>query len=142
MVEMTGRILGIDYGEKRIGLALSDPLGITAQPLETLHRTRIKEDLNHLKNLIRDHDVTRIVIGLPLNMNGSEGFMVDSTRAFSKELQEATSVEIIEIDERLTSHQAMQALDTASVKGRKKKKNIDAISAQIILQTYMNSMPS
>jgi putative Holliday junction resolvase len=140
MAEITGRILGIDYGEKRIGLALSDPLGMTAQPLQTLQRTRTKEDLDALAAIISEHDVTRIVIGLPLNMDGTEGFMVDSMRAFSGALHDLISLEIIEVDERLTSHQASHALTSASVKGKKRKQKTDIIAAQIILQTHLDSL--
>lgn len=140
MAEITGRILGIDFGEKRIGLALSDPLGMTAQPLQILHRTRTKEDLDKLVEIIGDRDVSRIVIGLPLNMDGSEGFMVESMRAFSFALHDLLPIEIIEVDERLTSHQATLALNTASVKGKKRKQNRDIIAAQIILQTYLDSI--
>lgn len=140
MSELTGRTLGIDYGEKRIGLALSDPLGMTAQPLQILQRTRTAEDLKALVAIIGDHEVVRIVIGLPLNMDGTEGFMVESMRAFSGALLDLLPIEIIEVDERLTSHQATLALNTASVRGKKRKENRDIIAAQIILQTYLDSI--
>lgn len=137
---MVGRILGIDFGLKRIGLAISDPLGITAQPLETLHRTQMKQDLQKIRAIIEEREVEKIVIGLPLNMNGSEGFMVATMRSFTRELKDFIGLEIIEIDERLTSQQAGQALQSAAVKGKHRKKSIDTISAQIILQTYLNSI--
>ena len=139
---MSARILCIDFGEKRIGLAISDPLGILARPLEVIERKRSKEDYYTLLAVVEEHDVEKIVIGLPLNMDGSEGFMVRAMRAFSAELQKICKIEIIEFDERLTSHQAGRALASASPKGKKKRKTkIDAVSAQIILQTYLDSLP-
>lgn len=134
------RILGIDYGEKRIGLALSDPLGITARPFKLLVRTKLSQDLKEIQALLEEHEITKVVIGLPLNMDGSEGFMVEASRKFSSALSEIHTIEIIEMDERLTSQQADMALKSASLRGAKKKKHIDAVSAQIILQTYLDSI--
>ena len=119
---------------------MSDPLCITAQPLEILTRTKETEDLIRLKEIIQEYDVQKIVIGLPLNMDGSEGFMVASMRAFARALTAVIPIEMIEVDERLTSHQAALAINKVSKKGKKKKKNIDSISAQIILQTYLDSI--
>lgn len=140
MDELPGRILCIDFGEKRIGLAISDPLGITAQPLNLLVRKDKESDFQEILKLVRELDVTRIVIGLPLNMDGSEGFMVKAVREFSKELEKRSQLEIIEMDERLTSLQASRALNQGALKGKEKKQKIDSLSAQIILQTYMNSI--
>ena len=137
---MTGRILGMDFGEKRIGLAISDPLGITTQPLEVLVRKSLQDDLGKIHEIIQEYDVKIIAVGLPLNMDGSEGFMVQSVRAFTKALQDKSGpVEIIEVDERLTSLQAGRVLNQASIKGKDKKKRIDSLSAQIILQTHLDS---
>lgn len=136
------RLLGIDYGKKRIGLAVSDPLRITAQPLKTITLDEKTEPFTEIIAIIDEYDVEKIVIGLPLNMDGSEGFMVESIREFSTRLQEKHPIEIIEMDERLTSRQAGMALAAASQKGKKKKKKIDNVSAQIILQTYLDSNPS
>ncbi len=135
-------MLGIDYGEKRIGLALSDPLGITAQPIKLLVRKGTEEDFDHIKDIVQESGVTRIVIGLPLNMDGSEGFMVQAVRKFKQRLQEKCGIEILELDERLTSLEAERILNQAAVKGKEKKKRRDSISAQIILQTYLNSLPT
>jgi putative Holliday junction resolvase len=142
MAEDHPRILGIDYGEKRIGLAISDPLNITAQPLKLLERTKTGEDLALIKELIEEHGVEKVVIGLPLNMDGSEGFMTDAIRRFSEKLKKIHPIEIIEVDERLTSHQADLSLKTAKIRGKRKKSKIDTISAQIILQTYLDSISS
>jgi len=135
------RILGIDYGEKRVGLAISDPLGITAQPLKALIRTHLKEDLQRIIDLIEEYEVEKIVIGLPLNMDGSEGFMVKATRDFYSKLLALHPIEISELDERLTSHQAGLSLRSAAVHGKKRKEKeaVDTIAAQIILQTYLDT---
>jgi putative Holliday junction resolvase len=137
---MVSRFLGIDFGLKRIGLAISDPLGITAQPLELLVRTKLDADVARILAIIEEYEVVKIVIGLPLNMDGSEGFMVESTRAFAAEIKKLSPIEIVEIDERLTSHQASHSLRLSSTKGKKKKERIDCISAQIILRTHMDSL--
>ena len=140
MSDPLGRILGIDYGEKRIGLALSDPLGITAQPLDLLVRTKKSEDYARIARIVEEQGVVRIVIGLPLNMDGTEGFMVKAVRDFTAGLKEKCPVEIVELDERLTSMEAGRALDQASLKGKKRKEKLDCLSARIILQTYLDSM--
>jgi putative Holliday junction resolvase len=133
-----GRILSIDYGEKRIGLAVSDPLGITAHALDLLIRTKVSDDFDKIMELIKEYDVTKVVIGLPLNMDGSEGFMVEAVRKFSAGLKNRCPIEIVELDERLTSMEAERALNQASIKGKKKKAKMDGIAAQIILQTYLS----
>ncbi len=142
MCAAKGRLLSIDFGKARIGLAISDPLGITAQPLEVVDAKIQRKALLEIKALVDKYRVEKIVIGLPLNMNGSEGPMVGSVREFASKLEESCSVKVIEIDERMTSLQAGKALDSASMRGKKKKKKIDSLSAQIILQTYMDSVQS
>lgn len=139
MTEEHPRILGIDYGKKRIGLAISDPLHITAQPLKLLIRTKTREDLKKIKAILEEYNVEKVVIGLPLNMDGSEGFMVDAIRKFSSALRKVHPIEIIEIDERLTSQQADFALHAASLKGKQRKERRDPLAAQIILQTHLDS---
>jgi putative Holliday junction resolvase len=139
---MIGRILGIDFGLKRIGLAISDPMGITAYASDVLTRTTLKEDKAKIVLLIDEHEIQTIVIGLPLNMNGSEGYMVRLMREFADELKKEIDIDIIEYDERLTSYQASKALNQAEIRGKRKKKRIDSISAQIILQTYLDSISS
>jgi len=140
MDENFSRILAIDYGKKRIGLAISGPLGITTQPLKAIIRSHIDSDLKIITDKINEYEVDRIVIGLPLNMDGSEGFMVKFMRSFANQLKNKCALEIIEIDERLTSFQAGEILKEAEVKGKRKKEKIDSLSAQIILQTYLDSI--
>jgi putative Holliday junction resolvase len=90
--------------------------------------------------LIEEHEIEKVVIGLPLNMDGSEGFMTDAIRRFSDQLKKIHPIEIIEVDERLTSHQADMSLRSAKIHGKRKKARIDTMSAQIILQTYLDSI--
>ena len=90
--------------------------------------------------LIKEYDVTKIVIGLPLNMDGSEGFMVEAVRKFSAALKARCPIEIVELDERLTSMEAERALNQASIKGKKKKAKVDGMAAQIILRTYLSML--
>ncbi len=136
---MIGRILGIDFGKARIGLALSDPLGITAQPLEIVASERVDDAIARIAALVEEHDVARIVLGLPLNMDGSEGFMVAATREFAVALEKKTSLVPIEWDERLTSSQALSALGRQEKSWKKRKKKLDAVAAQFLLQSYLDS---
>ena len=136
----SGRLLGLDYGKKRIGLAVSDALGLTAHPLKALERTTLQKDLAYLDVIIADYDVTCIVVGLPLHMNGSAGPMVQSMRAFMDHVARRTGIPIVETDERLTTFQAEEYLNAANIRGKKRKARIDSIAAQIILKTYMDSI--
>ena len=136
---MIGRILGIDFGKARIGLALSDPLGITAQPFEVVAFEKIEEAITRIAALVKEHDVARIVLGLPLNMDGSEGFMVAATRDFAVALEKKTGLPSIEWDERLTSSQALSALGRQEKSWKKRKKKLDAVAAQFLLQSYLDS---
>lgn len=137
---MEGRILGIDYGKARIGLALSDPLGITAQPLEVLPVKKKSDALQYIAGLINDRDVRIILIGLPLNMDGSEGAMVTEVRVFSAALAKICGIEPLEWDERLTSAQAISSLALGEKSWKKRKKKVDAVAAQILLQSYLDSL--
>jgi len=139
---MIGRILAIDYGKARIGMALSDPLGITAQPLEVLKVKEVKDALTRIAGIVDEKGVERIIVGLPLNMDGSEGPQVAETRAFAALLRERTGLDPIEWDERLTSRQALSALGKQERSWRKRKEKMDAVAAQILLQSYLDSLPA
>jgi len=134
-----GRILGIDYGRARIGLAISDPLGITAQPVEVIQVKKKEEAVRHIAALIEERDVRAVVIGLPLNMDGSEGFMVQEVRVFSAALEEICGIKAVEWDERLTSSQALSSLALEERSWKKRKNKIDIKAAQILLQCYLDS---
>ena len=132
------RVLGIDYGDRHIGLALSDPLLITAQPLETYELTgRENVDRQHFRDLVAKHDVGEIVIGDPLRMDGSSGTRAEKTRVFAGWLGKAVGKPIVFMDERLTTRQALSVLRGEKLRGKKKKEWEDQIAAVIILSTYL-----
>ncbi len=132
------RILGIDIGTVRIGVALSDAMGWTAQPLEVIRRTRPENDLDRLAELAALHDVEEIVIGLPYNMNGSAGPMAALAREFALKMQERLGLPVREWDERLSSAAAERALLEGDVRRNKRKQVIDKVAAAIILQGYLD----
>jgi putative Holliday junction resolvase len=135
-----GRVLAIDLGKKRIGLALSDPLGITAQGLPTLQRTTIREDLAALESLCRERGVTLIVLGYPLNMSGSEGRQASYTKDFAQRLATRTGIEIRFWDERLTSVEAGRVLKESGISIEKRAKAVDRLAAVLLLESYLDSM--
>jgi putative Holliday junction resolvase len=131
------RILGIDYGDRHIGLALSDPLLITAQPFGSYELTgREKVDRQYFQDLVARHDVVEIVLGNPLRMDGSSGTRTEKTRAFAAWLEKAVGKPVVLVDERLTTRQALKTLDD-KLRGKKKKDWEDRIAAVIILSTYL-----
>jgi putative Holliday junction resolvase len=134
-----GRVLALDVGKKRIGLALSDPLGITAQGLPTLHRTRIREDMDTLAAIAAEHEVTLILVGNPLNMNGQESHQGAYTREFGERLGARTGIEIRYWDERLTSREADRVLRESGVSIEKRARPLDRLSAMILLESYLDS---
>ncbi len=132
------RILGIDYGDRHIGLALSDPLLITAQPLASYELSgHEKEDRAFFRELVAEHDVGEIVVGNPLRMDGSAGTRTDLTRRFAAWLEKATGRPVTLMDERLTTQQALKTLDDVKLRGKKKKDWEDRVAAVIILSTYL-----
>lgn len=133
-----GRILALDLGKKRIGLALSDALGITAQGLPTLQRTRIREDLAALESLIAEHGVTMILMGNPVHMTGREGRQAEYTREFAERLGEQTGIEIRYWDERLTSVEANRVLKQSGISIEKRAKAVDRLSAVILLASFLD----
>lgn len=132
-----GRILGIDYGDVRIGVAMSDETAFLASPLITVING--ENAVDEIVALVQENSVERIVIGLPLNMNGSEGAATDKVRKFSKKLSEKISIPIIESDERLTTVEAHHNLREAGLDGKKRKGVVDMAAAQIILQDYLDN---
>ncbi len=131
------RILAIDYGDVRIGIALSDPLGITAQPFLTLEKN--SNVFNKIAKIVQRYSVEKIIAGLPINMNGSYGDSAKKVLSFIEELKKFVKIEIETIDERLTTQQAEKTLLESNTSREKRKKNIDKITAAIILQTYLES---
>ena len=134
------RIMALDVGTKRIGVALSDPLKITAQGLQTFHRTSLEEDIKGLWALIDEHEVSELVVGLPKNMDGSEGFKVEEIKAFIADLTKDRAITTHWVDERLTTVSAERVLLEADVSRSKRKQVIDKMAAVIILQSYLDRL--
>lgn len=134
------RILGLDIGTKRIGIALSDMLMITAQGLETLTRTDLAADLAAIRKIVEENGVGEIVAGLPLNMDGTYSEKTREVAAFVDELAKAVPVPVKTWDERLTSMQAERIMLEGDLSRRKRKALSDRIAAQLILQSYMATL--
>jgi putative Holliday junction resolvase len=132
------RVLGVDYGDRHVGLALSDPLLITAQPFGSYELTG-REDLDraYFRDLVAKHDVGEIVLGNPLRMDGSSGTRAAKTRDIAAWLEKATGKPVVLLDERLTTCQALKTLDDQKLRGKRKKDWEDRIAAVIILSTYL-----
>lgn len=133
------RILAVDLGEKRVGLALSDPLGFTAQGLETLHVKSKKEVLAGLIEVCKKHDVGEVVIGMPVNMNGSYGPKAVEAQELMPVLEKAVGVPVRSWDERLTSRQAGRLMVEEGLSRQKQRMNSDRLAATLILQSYLES---
>jgi len=136
---LTGRVLGLDVGSRRIGVAISDPLGLTAQGLETLQRRNKRSDFAALEGLIRDYEVREIVVGLPLRMNGAEGTQSEKMQAFAEDLRKNLRLPVHLWDERLTSAEANRLLREAELSIAKRAKAVDRMAAVLILQSWMES---
>jgi putative Holliday junction resolvase len=137
--ELVGRILGLDVGSRRIGIAVSDPLGITAQGLETLQRRNKRHDLAALEQVIRDYAVREIVVGLPLRMSGAEGTQSEKMQVFAEELRKRFRLPVHLWDERLTSAEANRLLRETDLSIEKRAKAVDRMAAVLILQGWMQS---
>lgn len=132
------RILGIDYGDNKIGIAMSDPFGWTAQGLETIKYKDIKLAIAKIKEIILKYDVDKIVVGMPKNMNGSNGIRVEKTKVFIDRLKEFFNKDIVEWDERLSTVAAENILIAGDMRREKRKNVIDTVAASIILQGYLD----
>jgi putative Holliday junction resolvase len=133
-----GRTIGLDVGDKRIGVAVSDPMGWTAQPLTVVHRSGIAKDVAALRNATKDFDVERVVAGLPLEMNGREGTQAARVRRFCQAFAEATGLEVVYQDERLTTVQSERLLESAGVRREQRKGVLDKMAAALILQSWLD----
>jgi putative Holliday junction resolvase len=132
------RVLGIDYGDRHIGLALTDALKLTAQPFGTYDlKASESENRKYFQDLVARYDVDEIVIGFPLRMDGTQGTRTRITKEFAGWLEKAVHKPIIFWDERLTTQQALHTIEDLKVRGKKKKECEDQISAVIILSTYL-----
>jgi putative Holliday junction resolvase len=132
------RILAIDYGRKKMGLALSDELQMTAQPLFTMARTNRRNDLRRLREICRKHRVARILMGHPLHITGEAGEMADEAAQFAARLQRELGIEVKLADERLTSWEAEQIVAQQKSPSRRKKSSIDDVAAAVLLREYLD----
>lgn len=135
----TGRVLALDLGKRRIGLAISDALGITAQGLPTLERRNKRADLAALATLIRERGVTRLLLGNPLHMSGAEGRQSAWVQEFASALEKYTGIPVRLWDERLTTVQASRVLRQSGISIEKRAAAVDRLSAVILLQSYLDS---
>ena len=133
------RILALDPGSKRIGVALSDELGWFAQPLETYERRSLKSDLTHIQDLVERHEVAEVVMGSPVLLDGKPGTQADAARLFMERLAQELPVPVVAWDERLTTKAAERLLIEADVSRRKRKYAVDRVAAAMLLQSYLDS---
>lgn len=133
------RILGLDVGTKRIGVALSDPLGITAQPLMTIERESRKKDLEAIEALLTQYDIKKVVVGMPLNMNGTKGPSGEMAKMVGDKIKNKFKIELIYVDERLSTVSAERVLIEGDIRREERKNIIDKVAASYILQTYLDS---
>lgn len=132
------RILGLDIGEKRIGVAVSDPEGILAVPLTVINRDRLEPDLEAIRELVLQHEVKSIVAGLPRSLDGSLGHQAERVQDFLNRLSQYVNTPIETWDERLSTVAAERLMSEAGVKRQKQRKNVDAMAATFILQGYLD----
>lgn len=132
------RILGLDYGEKRIGVAVCDELGMTAQGLPTLSRKTKKHDLEMLGQWIRNYAVEKIVIGYPLRLDGSEGIQCEKVNRFADLLSKSFSLPVVKWPETMSTKEAEEILISSGVRWQKRKEKVDRLAACLILQSYLD----
>lgn len=136
------RIMGLDYGTKTVGVAVSDPLGITAQAVETIERraeNKLRQTLARIETLAKEYEVEKFVLGLPKHMNNDIGERAEKSMEFGEMLRRRTGIEVIMWDERLTTVSAERTLIEAGVRRENRKQFIDQIAAVFILQSYLDS---
>jgi putative Holliday junction resolvase len=132
-----GRVLAIDFGRKRIGLALSDEMRLAGHPLATIERLNRREDLRRLREAVKKYGVQQIVVGLPVRLNGSRGEMADEAERFAGRIHKQLRLPVTMVDERLSSWEAKETLAAKGEKKRKKNVNIDAVAAAVILKDFL-----
>ena len=138
------RIMGLDYGAKTVGVAISDEMLLTAQPVETIKRERagkLRQTLARIETLMNEYDVEKVVIGLPKKLNNEEGDRCDRTREFGEMVERRSGLEVIYWDERLTTVAADAVLAEGGVRKENRKEYIDKVAASLILQGYLDSIP-
>lgn len=137
------RVMGLDYGDKTVGVAVSDELLMTAQPLETISReraTKLRRTMARIEELIQEYDVEKLVLGLPKKMDNEEGARCQKTREFGEQLERRTGLEVLYQDERLTTVAADNVLEEGRVSKEDRKEYVDKLAASLILQGYLDSV--
>ncbi len=135
-----GRVMALDIGDKRIGIALSDPMKIIASPFDTLKRVEIKGDINKIVKMIEENDVETVVCGLPKKLDNTDSLQTVKAREFADALREKTAAKVVMTDERLTTVSAERVLLEADVSRGKRREVIDKLAAAVILQSYLESV--
>lgn len=137
------KILGIDLGSKTVGMAISDYLEIVATPIGTseIEENNLDQALKEVERIVKERDVKKIVLGLPKNMDGSQGFQSEYSLTFKKMIEDNLKLPVIMLDERLTTRMAHNVMLQADLSRNKRKQNVDKIAATIILQTYLDTQP-
>ncbi len=134
------RVMGLDYGKSTVGVAISDSMGLTAQPIETIVRkgeNKLRTTYARIRELIAEYEVERIVVGLPLHMNGEKGDRAIKSEEFAHELEGKVGLPVEMVDERMTTMTATRVLDEGKVKKENQKEYVDKLAASIILQSYL-----
>ena len=137
------RVMGLDFGSKTVGVAISDPLRITAQPMEIVRRkseNKLRQTLARLEELIEEYQVTQLVLGLPKNMNNTLGELAEKSLEFKEMLERQTGLPVVMWDERLTTVEANRAMIEGGVRREDRSKHVDALAAVLILQGYLDSI--
>lgn len=134
------RILALDVGQKRIGVAVSDPLGITAQGVGVIARKNIEDDINEVRKYVEEYKADSIVIGMPINMNGSRGESAAKVDEFVGILTSGLKISVVTYDERLSTKESERFLISSNVSRKKRKSVIDKIAAQLILESYLERL--
>lgn len=137
--QRSGRVMGLDVGEKTIGIALSDELGLTAQPYQTLKRKGDEEDLRAIRGIVAEQGVSEVVVGLPRNMDGTIGRQARRVMAFAEKIEAALRLPVAHQDERLSTVAAQRVLLEADMSRAKRKKHVDKVAAVLILQCYLDA---
>ena len=132
------RFMGLDIGDKRIGVAISDPLGLTAQGISVIHRSSLDEDIRVIDRIAKEHEVIQIVCGLPKNMNGTIGEQAVRVQKFVAKLKQMVCIPVTTWDERLSTRAADHAMIEGGLRRSKRKKRVDQVAASIILQSFLN----
>ncbi len=135
---MQQRIMALDVGDRRIGIAVSDETNIISTAVGVIERKTLKQDIERIKDFTKEYEIGKIVVGLPLTMKGTESIQTEKVNKFIDRLKEMINIPVISFDERLSTVQGERLLIKADISRRKRKKLIDKVAAQIILQTYLD----